>query len=101
MREIVNTRVAIYLDGHLVNVDTLLNAELGDEDVKGSIKNIDDTSLADDRSVTLSKVGDEQAQEEMCRLLLGKLGGITFTREDHQPLNQTNPKSQDTYTLQF
>ena len=54
----------------------LLDAELGDEDVERLVEDTDDSRRADDRAVALSKVVDEDAEEEVCGLLLRKAGSL-------------------------
>lgn len=68
-----------YLDRHLVNVDTLLDTELRYIDVEGRIENTNNLCLADDGTIALSEIGDEDAKEEMSRLLLCQLSRILFT----------------------
>lgn len=60
-------------------MNTLLDAELGYQDVEGRIKNVDDLCLTDHRSITVGEVRNQDAEEEMSRLFLCKNGGVTFT----------------------
>ena len=57
--------------GHLIDVHALLNTKLGHEDVESCIQHIDHGGGADDWSIALSKIGNENAKEQMRRLLLG------------------------------
>lgn len=43
-----------YVDGHLVYMDTLLDAELRDNDIEGSFQHPDDFGLTNDGSITRS-----------------------------------------------
>lgn len=45
-----------HIDWHLVDMDTLLNAELGNEHVEGGIQHTDHLSWTNDRSVALREV---------------------------------------------
>lgn len=47
-----------YVDRHLINVNPLLDTKLWYKDVESSIKNADHSSLANNRSVSLSEVGN-------------------------------------------
>jgi hypothetical protein len=69
---------AAYVNGHLVDMDALLDTELGDENIKGSVENPHNTGLANNGSVSLRQVRNQQAQEQMRRLLLRQLGRILF-----------------------
>jgi len=60
-------------------MNTLLDAELGYQDVEGRIKNVDDLCLTDHRSIAVGEVRNQNAEEEMSRLFLCKNGGVTFT----------------------
>lgn len=64
------------LGRHLVDVNSLLDPKLGDEDVERLVENADDGSGANDRAIALSEVGDEDAEEEVGRLLLSKARGV-------------------------
>lgn len=55
---------------------TLLDSKLGDHDVEGLVEHTDDGSGANDRSIALGQVGDEDAEEEVSRLLLSESCGI-------------------------
>lgn len=68
-----------YIDGHLVNVNSLLDAELGDIDIKCSVQYANNLGLTHDRSIALSQVGNQQAQEEVSRLLLSELSRVLLT----------------------
>lgn len=59
-------------------MDTFLDAKLREKDIECSIKNTNDARLTDDRTITLSEVRYEKAEEEMGRLLLGQLGRLAF-----------------------
>ena len=67
------------LDGHLVNVDTLLDTELWHENIKRSIQDTDDLGLTNNRAIALGKVRDEDTEVQMRRLFLGELRRVTFT----------------------
>lgn len=64
------------LGRHLVDVNSLLDPKLGDEDVERLVEYADDGSRSNDGSVALSEVGDEDAKEEVSRLLLGESSGV-------------------------
>jgi hypothetical protein len=64
-------------------MDSLLNAEFGDEDVEGSVKNTDYFGLPDNGPVALSKVGNQNAEEKMGRLLLSEDGRVPFTEGEN------------------
>ena len=59
-------------------MDTLLDTELGYVDVEGSIKNTDNLCLANDGTIALSEIGDENAKEEVSGLLLRQLSRVLF-----------------------
>jgi hypothetical protein len=44
--------------------------------IKGLVEHVDDVGLADDRPILVRQVLDQQAEEEVGRLLLGKLGAV-------------------------
>jgi len=48
-----------YINGHLVHMDTLLDAELRDKNIEGCIQNPDNLCLTNDRSIAGSQVRDE------------------------------------------
>ena len=60
-------------------MDTLLDAELGDEYIEGSIQDADDLGLPDDRAVALREVRDQDAKIQVRRLLLSELSRIALT----------------------
>ena len=70
------------INGHLVNVDTLLDAELRDEHIERSIQDTDNLLLADDRAVALRKVGNQDTQEQVRRLFLRELSRVPFAEMD-------------------
>ena len=51
-----STRTNTNLNRHLIDVNTLLDAEFGNENIKGSIQNADDLGLANDGTVALSEI---------------------------------------------
>lgn len=67
-----------YNDGHLINMDSLLDSKLGDQNVKGGIKHTNDSSISNYGTITGGEVGNEDAEEKMGRLLLSKFGSILF-----------------------
>jgi len=67
-----------YLDGHLVNMDTLLDTEFGDKNIESSIQNPNDLGLSNDRAIAVGKIGDHHTEEEMCGLLLGQGSRISL-----------------------
>lgn len=71
----INTHV----DGHLVNMNSLFNPELGDQNIESSVQNTDNFGLTNDRTISLSQIRDEHTQEQMSRLLLRKMGRVSFT----------------------
>lgn len=72
-------------------MNTLLDAELGYQDIEGRIKNVNDLCLTDHRSITIGEVRNQDAEEEMSRLFLCKNGGITFTLQRlSRDMNGTN-----------
>ena len=64
--------------GHLVDVDTLLDAELRYEHIEGSVQNPNDLGLTNNRAVPLGKVGDQDTEIQVRRLLLSELGRVAF-----------------------
>lgn len=65
-----------HVNRHLVDVDALLDTELGNVDIKCGIENTDNLGLTDDSAVALSEVVDEDAEEQVRRLLLSKAGRV-------------------------
>lgn len=63
-----------YIDRHLVNVNTLLNAKVGDRNVESLVEDADHGRRSDDGAVLARELGDEHAEVEVLRLLLSKLG---------------------------
>jgi hypothetical protein len=57
----VNFRIGTHIDGHLVDVDAFLDTKLGNKDIESSIQNIDDSGLTDNRTISMSEVGDQDA----------------------------------------
>lgn len=55
---------------------TLLDAELRDHDIERLVEHADDRGRPDDGSVALREVGNEDAKEEVCRLLLREASGV-------------------------
>lgn len=72
-------------------MDPLLNTKLRHIYIEGSIKDTDYFGLANDWAIALSQVSDEQAQEQMCGLLLCELSGVLLTvftvSKGHQKLS--------------
>jgi hypothetical protein len=68
-----------HVNGHLINVNAFLDPELRDDDIESGVQDTDDFSLSHDGSMSLSKVGNEQAKEQVSGLFLGKLRGIPLT----------------------
>jgi hypothetical protein len=54
-----NEKKKAYINGHLVHMDTLLDAELRDKNIEGCIQNPDNLRLTNDRSIAGSQVRDE------------------------------------------
>lgn len=54
-----------HIDGHLVNVDPLLDAEFWNQNIEGSIENTNDLCLPDNRSVPLSQISNQDTKEQM------------------------------------
>lgn len=69
-----------YVDGHLINVYTLLDAELRNIDIESSIEDTNDLSLTHNRTIALSQVGNQQAKEQMSGLLLRELSRILLAK---------------------
>ena len=65
-------------------MDTLLNAELGNEHIEGGVEHVDDLGLANDRAVAVREVRDQDTQEQVRRLLLSEHSGVTLTEEKGQ-----------------
>lgn len=55
-------------------MDTLLDTELGNENVESGVENTNNASLTDDGAKLLGEVGDKETQEQVSRLLLRELG---------------------------
>jgi hypothetical protein len=51
--------INVVVDRHLVNVDALLDSEFWDQDVKGSVQNVDNLSGSNNRSVAVREVRDQ------------------------------------------
>ena len=45
-----------YLNGHLVYVDSLLDAKFRDKNIKGGVQDVDNASLADNGSVSVGEI---------------------------------------------
>lgn len=56
---------AANLDGHLIHMNTLFDAEFGDKNVESSVQNVDNASLADNGSVSVGKIGHKETQEKV------------------------------------
>lgn len=54
-----------HVNRHLVHMNTLLDAKFRNQDIKGSIQNIDNLCLTDHWTIAMSEVGDQDAKEEM------------------------------------
>lgn len=46
-------------------MNALLDSELGYQYIKGSIENIDNFGLADDRTIAMGQIGYENAEEKV------------------------------------
>ncbi len=68
--------VDMVLDGHLIDVDTLLDTELGNNDIEGGIEHAHNRCRSNDGAVAHGEIVDEQAEEEVGTLLLCQLGSI-------------------------
>ena len=68
------SRLKTYINRHLINVYTFLNSEFRYENVESSIKHVDNSSRTDNWSITLSKISNEDAKEQVRRLFLSQLG---------------------------
>ena len=62
-------------------MDTLLDAEFGNEHIEGGVEHVDDLGLADDRTVAVREVRDQDTQEQVRRLLLGEHSRVALTEE--------------------
>lgn len=60
---------------------TLLDTEFWDEDIERSVENTDNNGRADDRTVTLGKICNKDAEIQMRRLLLSELRGLFLSVE--------------------
>ena len=60
-------------------MDPLLDTELRDIYVEGGVQDVDDLGLADDRTIALSEIVDQDTQEQVSRLLLCELRGVLLT----------------------
>ena len=79
-----------HVDGHLVDMDTFLDAELGNKHVESGIEDANDLCLTDDRSVTLGKICNKDAKIQMRRLLLSELSGLFLSVERLRNLPRVN-----------
>lgn len=57
-------------------MDPLFDPEFGYEDIKRGVENSDNLGLTNDGTVSLRKVCDQHAEEQVSRLLLSKVCGI-------------------------
>lgn len=57
-------------------MNALLDTKIGNDDIESLIENANDSSLSLDGAILLREVGNEGAQVEVLRHLLGKLGGL-------------------------
>lgn len=55
---------------------TLLDTKLGNHDIERLVEDTDNSSRPDNGPVTLGEVGDEDAKEEVRRLLLSEASGV-------------------------
>lgn len=67
-----------YLDRHLIHMDALFNPKLRNQHIESGIQHSDNLRLSYDWAVTLSEVGNEEAEEQVSRLLLCQLGRVLF-----------------------
>lgn len=72
--------ITAHVNGHLVDMNTLFYAELGNQDVESSIQYANYFGLADNGTITLGKIRYKDAKEKMSGLLLRELCRVTFTR---------------------
>lgn len=54
-----------HINRHLIHMNALLDSELGYQYIKGSIENIDNFGLADDRTIAMGQIGYENAEEKV------------------------------------
>lgn len=54
-----------YVNWHLVDMNPLLNTKLGHKNIKRRLKNTNNFGLANDRTVSLCEVRNENTQVEM------------------------------------
>ena len=62
-------------------MDPLLDTELWDIYVECGVQDVDNLGLADDRTIALSEIVDQDTQEQVGRLLLRELRGVLLTVE--------------------
>lgn len=67
-----------YVNRHLVNMYTFLDAELRDQNIKCRIQDAYDFGLTDNGAITLSQIRYENTEIEMSRLFLSKYRRISF-----------------------
>lgn len=89
----MHQRYNTHVNRHLVDVHALLNAKLRDQDVERSVENADNLGGPDDGTVLLRQVGDEDAEEEVSRLLLSELRRVAFAVTD-STLTKTRTKAE-------
>lgn len=70
-------------------MDTLLDTKFWNKDIEGGVEDTNNLRLTNDRTITLSKVRDQDAEEEMGRLLLSKGGRIAFAETDISNMKKT------------
>lgn len=64
-------------------MNPLLDTEFGDINIEGGVQYTYNLRLADDRSIALGQVVDEEAEEQMSRLLLREASRVLFTVDMH------------------
>ena len=54
-----------YLDWHLINMNTLFDAEFRNQDIESCIKDTNDLGLTNNGAISLGKVGYQDAEIQM------------------------------------
>lgn len=62
MHPMQQSRKVAYFDGHLVDVDALLDTKFRDKHIEGGVQHANNFSVTDDRAVSLSQVRDEDTK---------------------------------------
>lgn len=73
-----------HINGHLIDMNTLLDTKLRDQYIEGCIQDTDNLRLADDRPIALCEIMYEDTEVQVSGLLLRQLGRVTLATRNSQ-----------------